>query len=48
MIIKIFLAIIALLILVYLLSRVQMKGWIHELDNKINNYLPKKDDDSKN
>jgi hypothetical protein len=47
MIIKIFLAIIGLLILVYLLSRVQMKAWLHELDNKITNYLPKKDDDLK-
>jgi hypothetical protein len=44
MIIKIFLAIVALLILVYLISRIQMKGWLHELDDKLKNYLPKNDD----
>jgi uncharacterized membrane protein len=47
MLIKIFFAIIALVILVYFLSRIQMKAWIHEIDNKINNYLPKKNDDIK-
>jgi hypothetical protein len=46
MIIKIFLAIVGLLILVYLLSRVQMKAWLHEIDDKLTKYLPKKDDSS--
>jgi hypothetical protein len=47
MLIKIFLAIIGGLLLIYLISRVMMKGWIDELDKKINQYLPKKDGNSK-
>jgi hypothetical protein len=47
MIIKIFLAIIALFILIYLISRIQMKGWTDELDNKITKYFPDKDGDTK-
>ena len=47
MLIKIILAVIGGLILIYLISRIQMKGWTDELDKKISNYFPKKDDDLK-
>ena len=32
---------IALLILIYLLSRVQMKGWLHEINKHFKNFNPK-------
>ena len=32
---------------IYWLSRLQMKGWIDQLDSKLTKYLPKKDDDLK-
>jgi hypothetical protein len=47
MLIKIILGIIALLVLIYLISRIQMMGWTDQLDKKINQYLPKKDGNSK-
>jgi hypothetical protein len=34
--------------LVYLLSRVQMKGWLDEFDGTITKYLPKKDGNTEN
>jgi hypothetical protein len=47
MIFKIALGIIALFGLVYMLSRIQMKAWMHEFENRLHNYLPDKDDNSK-
>jgi len=46
MLIKIISGIIIGLLLVYIIARVFMKGLLDELDEKINKYLPKKDDDS--
>jgi hypothetical protein len=48
MLIEIIIGVVALFVLVYFLSRVQMRGWLHEIDDKITKYLPKKDDNSKN
>jgi hypothetical protein len=50
-ILEIFAAIIAFIILFYLLSRVQMKAWTQEFDgflnDKLKEYLPKKEKDEK-
>jgi hypothetical protein len=46
MILKILIGTCAFILLVYLLSRVQMRAWIHELDSKLTEYLPKNDKDA--
>lgn len=41
MILKIIIGSVAFAFIFYLLSRLQMIAWLHELDNKLNKYLPK-------
>jgi hypothetical protein len=45
MILKIIFALIAFVILVYCLSRIQMKAWLDELDIKLKDYFPKMKND---